>query len=280
MRDQFIRLLCSATILIGASTAEALDPAIISPDVTVDLGGTIFNDHDMAADNQTGTVVAVALGVFPVRSDVDAYHFAGGSIHYYSLDTATDLGGGLTVAPADVVEFDGITDTVIFDAASVFATAGINGAGINVDAVTVHSSGDLLLSFDNTIDLAGVVANDEDLVRFDGVTTFTIEFEGSLPAIGVDPALDLDGAQYQTSDGHLFLSFDGSGSVGGVDFDDDDILEFDPVGPTWTMYYNGSALHAGLAAADIIAVPEPDQLLQLAPGILLLTVLALRRKHL
>ena len=31
---------------------------------------------------------------------------------------------------------------------------------------------------------------------------------------GVDPALDLDGADYRASDGHLFLSFDGSGTVG------------------------------------------------------------------
>ena len=58
--------------------------------------------------------------------------------------------------------------------------------------------------------------------------------------------------------GHLELSFDISGSVGGVAFDDEDILDFDPVGDTWAMRYDGSAHFPALAAADVDAVFSPE----------------------
>ncbi len=47
--------------------------------------------------------------------------------------------------------------------------------------------------------------------------------------------------------GVLGLSFDGSGIVGGVDSDDEDVLLFDPSGPTWTLGFQTSteATHVG-----------------------------------
>ncbi|MBI4518389.1 MAG: hypothetical protein HY699_21520 [Deltaproteobacteria bacterium] len=43
------------------------------------------------------------------------------------------------------------------------------------------------------------------------------------------------------SNGHLLLSFDTGGTAGGVDFDKEDVLEFD--GATWEMAYDGGAEH-------------------------------------
>jgi len=43
------------------------------------------------------------------------------------------------------------------------------------------------------------------------------------------------------------------------------------------MFYDGSALHADLRAADVVAVPEPHHLLQLVSGALFLIVAATRR---
>ena len=60
--------------------------------------------------------------------------------------------------------------------------------------------------------------------------------------------------------------------MGGVVFDDDDVLLFDPSGPIWALAYDGSAQHAALAAADVeaIALPEPGQLLLLGSGLVFL----------
>ena len=54
--------------------------------------------------------------------------------------------------------------------------------------------------------------DDEDLVRFDGVT-FSLFLDGS--AAGVAGALDLDAVHHLDPNGHLLLSFDGSGTLGG-----------------------------------------------------------------
>ena len=231
-------------------SSQAQDTVSLSPDTTVALSGSTFEDQEVVGDNQMGSVSLVRLGVLPEASDVNAYHLLPNGDQLYSLDTTAELGGGLTAGPADVIRYDGVTDTLEFDASA----EGIPD-GVIVDAVSVHSSGDLMLSFDTTVDLGGgVTAQDEDLVRFDGGSTYTVFFDGS--AETVPAGLDLDGADYRASDGHLFLSFDGSGSLGGVDFDDEDILEFDSGGPTWTLHYDGSALHAALAAADPRAGPN------------------------
>ena len=252
----------AVALLLSGSTAQA--SVALSPDTTVSLGGTTFTDDEPFLDLLMGTIVGLPLGTLPDPSDVNAYHFSSiNGDQLYSLDITVDL-GGLTVGPGDVVRFDGTTDTVEFDASA----EGIPD-GVMVDAVTVHSSGDLMLSFDTTLDLGGgVTADDEDLVRFDGVSTYTVDFDGS--AQSVPAGLDLDGAAFQASDGHLFLSFSGSGTLGGVDFDDEDILEFDPVGTTWAMFYDGSSQHAELAATDVNALPEPHSMLQRGVAIVFL----------
>ena len=48
----------------------------------------------------------------------------------------------------------------------------------------------------------------------------------------------------------MYVSFDGSGTIGGVTFADDDILKFD--GTTWSMHFDGSDLGM-LAGVDITA---------------------------
>jgi hypothetical protein len=232
----------------------------IAIDTTVELSGLTFDDQEVVIDDQMGMVTLAPLGVLPDASEVTAYHRLVNGDQLYSLGTSVELGGGVTAGPGDVVRYDGVTDTIAFDANA----EGIPD-GVIVDGVSVHSSGDLMLSFDTTVNLGGgVTAQDEDLVRFDGGSTYTVFFDGS--AETVPAGLDLDGADYRTSDGHLFLSFDGSGSLGGINFDDEDILEFDSGGPTWALHYDGSVAHSELAAADIVAVPEPRGWIQIVVG--------------
>lgn len=258
-------------LALAASAARAQDAAY-SADTTVSLSGTTFDDDDPVADDLAGTTAPMPLGPLPPAADLNAYHlFFADNDQLYALDTSADLGGGLTVSPADVVRFDNFSNTLEFDGSA----AGIP-PGVQLDAVSgVEGSADLLLSFDTTVDLGGgLVASDEDLVSWDGAS-FAMVFDGS--AEGVAAGLDLDGAYLAPASGFLLLSFDGSGVVGGVPFDDEDVLEFDASGPTWSLAVDGSAAQPALAASDLDAVPEPGQLLQLASGIALLAALARRR---
>jgi hypothetical protein len=243
---------------------------LLSPDITVELGGSTLEDEEVVTDDQLGTVTLAPLGLLPGATDVNAYHLLSNGDQLYSLDTTAELGGGLIAGPADVVRYDGVTDTLEFDASA----EGIPD-GVIVDAVSVHSSGDLVLSFDTTVDLGALTANDEDVVRLDG-TSFSLLFDGS--SEGVSEGLDLDGVEARPGGDLLWVSFDGSGSLGGVHFDDEDILEFDPSGPTWSLVYDGSVQHATLAAADVVAVPEPGGWLPVVAGMALLSALAEARR--
>ena len=107
------------------------------------------------------------------------------------------------------------------------------------------------------------VEQDQPIVE---VTTDKVDAEIPAPAAGIVEALDLDAAQHLGGP-NWALSFDTSGSVGGIDFDDEDVLEYD--GTTWTVLYDGSAEDADWAAADLDAVtlPEPGFLLLLTSGL-------------
>lgn len=246
-----------------ASPSLAID---VSSDITVDLSGSTFDDEQVVADDQVGGVVQVPLGAIPFEADVGAYHREGND-RLFALDTAVDLPGGLHAGPEDVVRFDGAVYTLEFDGTA----AGIP-AGVAVDAVTRDVLGNLLLSFDTTVDLVALTAGPEDLVEFDGVSFVSPAFfDGT--AEGIAAGTNLDGAGLQPTNGHLLLSFDVSGVIASVAFDDEDALEFDPGGPTWSLAYDGSANHPGWVGGDVTAVPEPGFLLQILAGGALLAAL-------
>ncbi len=238
-----------------------LDSVSASPDVTVELASTPFDDEDVAVDNLLGSVAPASLGTLPANADLSAYHLLANGDQLFSLDTTVTLAGPLTVEPGDVVRYAGASYSLEFDA----SVEGVPN-GVATDAVSHTTGGSLLLSFDTTVDLGAITADDDDLVEFDGVS-FSLSFDGS--AAGVPGALDVDGAHVLGS-GNLGLSFDGSGQLGGVDFDDEDVLEYDASGPTWSLAYDGSAEHpewSGGPDLDAVALPEPGQLLLLASGI-------------
>jgi hypothetical protein len=227
-----------AALLLLAATP--LSEVRVVPDTTVTLGATTVGDENVARDDFS-TVTLVGLGAIPPEAAVDAYAVDTSGAQLVSFETTVVLPGGATARPGDVWRFDGTNYAVAFDAAArgVPPTA-------NLDAVALDA-GSLLLSFDTAFDIGGLHVEPEDLVQFDG-SSFTTFFDGS--AAGVAPGLNLDAAEYLPCNGHLLLSFDGSGSIGSVAFDDEDLLEFDRAS-TWQMAYDGSAEHAAWGAADL-----------------------------
>jgi hypothetical protein len=271
-------LACAVSLLVGgtALAQPAIDSVSISPDVDVGLAGTTAADEDVAVDNLLGVVLPASLGSLPERAAVTAYHLLANGDRLFALDTAVSLPGPILlpieVEQRDVVRYDGAAYTLEFDGSA----AGVPN-GVAVDAVSMTVSGDMLLSFDTTAQLGGTIAADEDVVARNGAV-FSMALDGS--GLGIPVRLDVDGI-HDLQDNRGALSFDGSGSVGGVAFDDEDILVFDFGSSTWSLAYDGSAQHAALVAADVDAVtvtlPEPGQLLMLASGVAFLLGLGRRR---
>jgi hypothetical protein len=227
-----------------------------SPDVALSLSGQLVPDEDLARVEPGGAATGVSYPGLPASADVVAQALLPDGDVLLALDTHVDLPASPTslhVRPGDVVRLTGALYTLAFDADA----EGVPD-GVAVDAVSDSSAG-LLLSFDGAVTLPGVAAAGEDLVRFTA-GAFTLVFDGS--AEGVAPGLDLDAAHYIESVDRYRLSFDGSGAIGGVAFDDEDVLEFEPAGSGWELATDFSSVDVAWAVVDLDALTvraDPDE---------------------
>lgn len=125
-------------------------------------------------------VVVVVLGVAAASANG-----AGPAAIIYLSSTSGGSVAGVDFADEDVLSYNTLTDvwTRVFDGSDVLP------AGADVDSVLVETGGDLLLSFQGSVNVAGLgIVDDSDIVRFtpdvgsDGdntAGTFTTELDGS-----------------------------------------------------------------------------------------------------
>lgn len=258
-----------AMAVAAPALAQPLSSVSLSPDVTVDLndaGGGTFADEDVAIDDLAGTVVAENLGALPDASEVSAYELLADGDRLFCVASTVELPGPLYAQQGDVVRYDGSVYTIEFDASS----NGVSDAA-QCDAVTVDAEGDLWLSFDITVFLPDgsggkLIAHDEDAVRVDGASAFTLT---DATIFGVPGELDLDGMHLR-ADGDSAGSFDISGTLASVSFDDEDVVILDAQTLGWSLAVDASAQDAdwGPADADAVALPEPGITLLLGAGLL------------
>lgn len=261
--------------LLLASAGAAADIAG-SGDITVDLGGTVVSPADVVADLAAPPLVSIDLGPLPAGADVTAYSPYPGMGELFCVGHTLSLPGGVVARPRDVVLWDGVSYSLALDGGAV----GIpDGAAVDAFAYD-GTTGDFWLSFDTTVDLSGTVVRDADVV--DG-TTLGLVFDAT--AAGVPPGTDVDAVSMAPTPGgmQVLLSFDVSGTLGGVTYDDEDVLRYDPVGGGFTLELDASSVDAAWSAADLDAlylVPEPGFISLLASGVAMLAVLARRRERL
>lgn len=240
-------LLALVAVLVTGQAIAAIDTARISPDIGLTLSGQIVTDDNVVEDDLSGAVAVIDIGAVPREAGLAAYHLLDSGHQLLVFDITVSLAGGVIARPNDVVGYDGIDYNLDF----VGSDFGVpNGA--RIDALSVDETGNLLMSFDITTELPSVVADDEDLVRFNGVDSFEMLFDGS--AVGIDPGLDVDAAHFDGDSGRILLSLDSAGTIDGVVFSDEDILQYDPAGGTWQQAYDGSAQHSAWSGGDLVAL--------------------------
>jgi hypothetical protein len=279
-----MQLLFTGVALALLAAAPVAAQVGFSPDVTRNLGSgpsLVVADQQVAQQTAAGAVTGFLIppGTLPANVEVSGYHPLPGGTVLLSVDTTTALPGLPAAAPAeprDVVEFTPGTGlfAVYFDGTA----AGVPG-GARIDALSFAAAAGLLLSFDISVALPVVGAvDDEDVVSF-AAGSFAMVFDGS--AAGIGSALDIDAFQTVTMALPLefTFSFDTSGSVGGVTFDDEDVLIYnDSSLPTYAMYVDASlADPVDWPPTDLVALPEPATLSGLAAGAALLAGCGRRR---
>ncbi len=125
------------------------------------------------------------------------------------------------------------------------------------------SSDTLILSTAGSATLGGVTADDQDLVQYiTGTNTGTMFFTGS----SVYTSNEDTKAFHLMANGHLLLSTDGAAAIGGLSFDSDDIVDYDPVAGTATLFLDGGTLFSASENIDAIHLLANGHLLLSTDG--------------
>ncbi|MCG8584064.1 MAG: hypothetical protein MI757_05070 [Pirellulales bacterium] len=210
------------------------------------LGGLTIQDEDVAeytTDTDTATMF--------LDTSVDI-QCAGGSCGRGSSNDINALfvrdNGNIVFSPNGNIEIDGTTygdddlieynptdgtATLLFDGRTLFSNS-----NEDINAVHILDNGNIILSTVANATLGGLTFGDDDLVEYDPNTdTATMFFDGG--ALFSNTSEDID-AVYITEEGTILLSTIGNATLGGLTFGDDDIVEYDPVADTATIYLDGA----------------------------------------
>ncbi len=249
------RLVCGLLVSGWASSASGatlLQDLSASPGTPFapTAGPSTVRDQEVLQWAPAVTPTLAALPDIPDGADLTGLGAETIGTWFFALDVPGELpasgGGDLAVDPRDLVRrlSDGYVNVVSGAALGVPVGATIDAAHFD------PSDSTYLFSFDVPVDLGGTLVRPEDLVRRTTGATWAIVFDGS--AEGVPAGLDLDAA-HLLPDGKLLLSFDLPGQIGGVDFDPEDVLEFDPGGPAWELAFDADVFDVAWAGAQLDA---------------------------
>ncbi len=241
---------------LAAFAGTPLLRIFFTPDVPAVIGGVAVAPNQVAADDLAVGVTHLTFPSLPEGVHITGYYQTPDNHQLLSFDNPVTLpsgAGAITITPRDVASFDGATYSRYFDGAD----SGVP-AGAAIDAITMVGGTDLALSFDIPVALPGpanttITAYPPDLLRLTGSgAPFRIFFDGGIN--GLPAGVNLVGADYLGSNGHLLLVFDGTGSVSGENFTPHDVLEFDPSSGDWSLAYDAESAHPGFAPAHIQGV--------------------------
>ena len=222
--------------MVRTVPGPTVDKIILSTDSNATLGGLSFTDNDLAkydpaADTATLYLDGVAAGL---TKDITALHvLANGHLVLAAKGNPDATLGGVTFQAGDLVDYDPVADsaTLIFDGNTLF-TDPLE----KISSVHVLDNGHFVLSTDDDAILGGLSFTDIDLVEYDPLTdTASLFFDGSLTTLNQDIV-----AVHVLADGHIVLSCKANATLGGLSFGDGDLVDFDPVADSATLYFDGS----------------------------------------
>lgn len=250
---KFLMILGAVLILLAAAvTPAAATTIILSTDATETLGGLTFADGDLAEyDLATDTATLYFdENLFGGNENIDAAHVLDNGHIIFSTTGAAQL-GGLSFRNGDLVEYDPALDTT-----TLFFSEDLFTSNEDIDAVSIISNGNIVLSTAGAATLGGLTFADGDLIEYNPVTDVaTLYLDGDL---FVDDE-DIDAADVLAG-GNIILSTVNAATLGGLTFREHDLVEYNPLTDTATLYLNGDLFSSG-ANIDTVhivtTVPEP-----------------------
>ncbi len=144
--------------------------------------------------------------------------------------------GGLSFGDDDLVAYDPASDTasLVFDGGSSFSNT-----REDINAYHLLPDGRMVLSTVGNARLGGLSFGDDDLVLYDPSSdAASLLFDGGRSFSSTREDID---AAYLLPDGRIILSTVGDATLGGLSFGDDDLVAYDPVTDTASLFFDGGA---------------------------------------
>jgi len=183
--------------------------------------------------------------------------------------TAAGTVGGVAMDDSDILRFVptslGSTTAGAFSMYFDGSDVGLTTTAEDVDAISVTSSGQLVLSTEGSFSVTGVSGTDADLIVFTPTSlgsttagTYAMYFDGS--DVGLSTTNEDVDAAGLTPSGTILLSTLGSAAVPGVSAADEDVMQFTPTSlgsntaGSYTLYLDLSAL--GISTGEDVGSVE------------------------
>lgn len=246
-------LLASQTLLPAAGECAQL-PRITQLRYSADSGANIAGTGQYAArqdyvtDNLAGSRTRVQIPGLPERTNLRDFQIDNNGDVLFALDVGVTLGGAY-FSSADVIKYSAGVFSKAFDAASAGVPDGVHCDGV----ARLGATGPLLLSFDHIFAVAGLTIRPADVIAFNG-TAFGAKVLDA-KTLGLPSTLNVDAIDAIGTTTDLLVAFDTGGSVGGVAFSREDILQLHLADAGWSKRYALSSFSDrwGLAHLDGLA---------------------------
>ena len=137
---------------------------------------------------------------------------------------------------------DVVNDTITFTSAGGSAPLFFDSAPTtlseDIDGVQVLDNGHLILSVKTPATLGGLSFGEGDLVEYDPVAdTASLYFDGA--TLFADPNTNITAFDI-LDNGHIVLATEAPATLGGLSFDDIDLVDYDPATDTATLFLEGA----------------------------------------
>ena len=159
-----------------------------------------------------------------------------------STDNAGIL-GGLNYDYVDLIEYNPPIDN-----GTLFLDGALTSLNKSINAVHVLQNGHIVMSVADDTTIGGLSFKNEDLVVYDPMAdSATMYFDGSLHFAQDENIVSV----HILNNGNLILSTDGGATLGGVSFSGKDLIEYNPVSMSASIFFDGDAT---TLSEDITAV--------------------------
>ncbi len=222
--------------LFAVTPAMAQTPPIAQLQYSSNVGANIVGSGQYAArkdyvtDTLSGTRTRITIPGLPERANLRDFQIDANGDVLFALDIGVTLSGAY-FDPADVIRYSAGVFSKAFDAAAAGVPKGVHCDGV----ARLGVAGALLLSFDKTFSAGATVIRPADVITFSAGMFGAKTLDAN--ALGLSPALNIDAIDMVGTATDLLVSFDTAGSVAGITFADEDILQLHLADNSWTRRY-------------------------------------------